>query len=557
MEEVLERKGHEWNVDLIAVTYTFDLQKTLNLKKITKNLIEKTSCETVFIPWEKKPILLKRAKPILLLDLRKVSENLLRQIKKVDSKFAFIPWKKKLLIKKVEYKNFENIKRDVKEKKLDEKYKLFIVAIGSEKISFDPRYLTAEKFVRIKLPDIGIQFTSEPLNQLGKMNVEVHLLIHKTGIIIVTLYIPLSEKTLNTYEIIEIERRLPEEKVKINDGNEKGLGEYLLDKLENLFLTELKDVSISVAVRKLKKRGYLEKEVRYAVCIRKSKYGIIPYEELYGIVNTMRGWYTLDKSRIEFEELYKRRDFYIFVGNVGYLFFGFDEFEKHIEKTNKTFEQYPERYGKLYFLYTFPEYFEHYVITPLEFLSIIDSILERYFSKVQDVSGNVSRNYWKSTKLFKEFFECIQEYSNITFISARPIWKIMKDGEEKLEIPKRMEDAKVNILTLSSAAQQDALIRITIVVATISIVIGWLSLKAINFLGIMIVYNITLLDLLFFVLLIFSIKIAGFRATLFMIRNALSLSIARELIGDIRLFLKTMIDIKFKKHNKKSNLVKK
>jgi hypothetical protein len=557
MEEVLERKGHEWNVDLIAVTYTFDLQKTLNLKKITKNLIEKTSCETVFIPWEKKPILLKRAKPILLLDLRKVSENLLRQIKKVDSKFAFIPWKKKLLIKKVEYKNFENIKRDVKEKKLDEKYKLFIVAIGSEKISFDPRYLTAEKFVRIKLPDRGIQFTSELLNQLGK-NVEVHLLIHKTGIIIVTLYIPLSGKTLNTYEIIEIERRLPKEKVKINDGNEKGLGEYLLDKLENLFLTELKDVSISVAVRKLKKRGS-EKEARYAMCIRKFKYGIIPYEELYGIVNAMRGWYRLDKSRIELEELYKRRDFYIFVGNFGYLFFGFDEFEKHIDENNKNFEQDPGHYGELHFLYTFPEYFEHYVITPLEFLSIIDSILERYFSKVQDVSGNVSRNYWKSTKLIKEFFECIHEYSNITFISARPIWKIMKGGEENLEIPERIEDAKANVSTLSSAAQQDALIRITIIFAFISIAIGWLSLKAINFLGIIILRVYIPINLLMVVLISVIIIIAGIRVVLFTILNALSSLVvgARELIGDICLFLKTMIDIKFKKHNKKSNLVKK
>jgi len=558
MEEVPERKGHEWNVDLIAVTYMFDLQKTLNLKKITKNLIEKTSCEAVFIPWNKE--LKEKLKDKKQEKLRKMLEKPILLKKEDNDKFNnsdfenidFDDIKKYVLnIKKCKQKECEY------EKLLIEKYKLFIASIGSEKISFDPRYLTAENFVRIRLPDRGIQFTSELLNQLGK-NVEVHLLIHKTGIIIVTLYISLSGKTLNTYEIIEIERRLPKEKVKLNDGNEKRLGEYLLDKLENLFLTELKDVSISVAVRKLKKRGS-EKEARYAICIRKFKDGNIPYEELYGIVNAIRGWYKHNKSRIELEELYKRRDFYIFVGNFGYLFFGFDEFEKHIEEINKIFEQDHGHYGELHFLYTFPEYFEHYVITPLEFLSIIDGILERYFSKVQDVSGNVSMNYWKSTKLIKEFFESIHEYSNITFISARPIWKVMKGGEENLEIPERIKDAKANISTLSSVTQQDTMIRITIIFAIISIAIGGLYLKAINFLGIIILRVYIPIDLLMVVLILVIIIIAGIRVVLLTSLNTLSSLIveARELIDDIRLFLKTMIDIKFKKNNKKSNLVKK
>jgi hypothetical protein len=163
------------------------------------------------------------------------------------------------------------------------------------------------------------------------------------------------------------------------------------------------------------------------------------------------------------------------------LFFGFDEFEKHVEESNEIFEKEPEYYGKLFFLYTFPEYFEHYVVTPMEFLSIIDSIAERYFKRIQDVS----KNYRKSTEFVKEFFEYSQEYNNIAFMRARLIWKIVRYEEKNLGISEKMEVIKDGISTLTSVIQQDAQIYIAIVFGTIGIAsIGELAWEITHDLGI-------------------------------------------------------------------------
>jgi hypothetical protein len=509
MEEALKPKGREWNVDFIAAIYTFDLQKTLDLKRIAKNFIEKkTGYEAIFIPWEEKPI----------------------SLKEEDNKFSDF--------------DFNDIKKYVKDKKLNKKHKLFVAAIGSEKISLEPRYLNAGKFVRIKLPDIEIQFTSEQLNQLGKMNAEVHLLIYKMGIIIATLYIrPPLGKTLNTYQIIEIERRLPDEEVEAN-GDKNKLEEHLLDKLEELFLKELKNVDISVAVRKLKKRWNYPR-VKYAVCIRNYCQGanIVPKEEFYGILNAMRGWYLLRERKIELKELYNRRDFYIFVGNSGSLFFGLDKFEKHIEETNNIFEKETEYSGKLYFLYTFPEYFEHYIITPVEFLSIIDTMLERYFNIIQDLP----KSYWKATKFIREFFEDIQEYNNITFMRARPIWKIVKDGGESLGIPEMMDAVKAGISTLASVTQQDTLICINIAFG----IVGVLSAGVLVW---EIYHNLWITIECMSILFLLFVKVSGIRATFYtLINRILSVGLRgdfRKWIDDAYLILKTKIEVKFKKYNK-------
>jgi hypothetical protein len=512
VEEVLRPKGHEWNVDFIAAICTFYLQKALDLEKFVENFIkEKTNYEAVFIPWKEKPSLPENEKPILL--------------KNEDgTKFSNF--------------DFEDIKKDVKEKKLNEKYKLFIAAIGSEKISLDPSYLSAKKFVRIKRPGVEIQFTSEPLNQLGKMVAEVHLLVHKTGIIVVTLYIrPPSGKTLDTYQIIEIERRLQDEKVKMNDGSEDKLEDYLLNNVlkelfKELFLNELKKY---VNIRYV--------GIRYAVCIRSYSYYInfehTTHEEFYGILNAMRGWYLLDESKIKLKELYKRRDFHIFAGSSGSLFFGFDEFEKNVEESNKIFEKKPDYYGKLYFLYTFPEYFEHYVVTPMEFLSIIDSIAERYFNRIQDVS----KNYWKSSKFIKEIFEDSQECNNIAFMRARLIWRIVRYEEKNLEISEKMEVIKDGISTLTSTVQQDAQIRNAIIFGIInSLLAGELVWDMFH--------NPGLTEVCMLLLLLLIIKFVGIRATVYTLKNAI-ISVTHEEIrgwmNDAYLILKTIIDTKFKR----------
>jgi hypothetical protein len=511
------------------------------MQKIAENFIKKkTNCEAIFIPWNEKQEEQKKQKPIFI-------KNLIKNPKKEDSN-TFSDY------------DFNDINEYVKEKNFNENHKLFIAAIGSERIALDHYYLTAKKFVRVKLPNIGIQFKSKSLNQLGKMDAEVHILIHKTGIIIVTLYIhPPSGKTLNTFQIIEIERVLSEdEDIKINDCSKDGLRKYLLCILEKLFLKELENVGISVAIKKLKKRGYLKKEVRFVVCIRKCYYDInfkhMISKEFYGILNSMRGWYMLDEREVKIKELYKRRDFHIFVGNSGYLFCGFDEFEKRIEENSNIFGK-NGIFGEIHFLYTFPEYFEHYVVTPMEFISIIDSILERCLNKIQEVSGNVSRHYLKATKLVGEWFDVNQECNNITFMRARPIWRIVRNGEKSLGISEKIKATETNISTLTGVTQQDAVIRITIAFVIISIMLGVLSLAATNSLWVTITvftFNIPIW-IAFILLLLLGIKVAGIRVTVSMFKNAIfSFGDIRELIDDLCLFLKTIKEIKFKDINKRS-----
>lgn len=260
-----------WNVDFIAAIYAFDLRRPLELEELSRNIKEEINLKgptskysAIFTPWkeesaqkgekgkengkqEEKPILLKNVdckeagKPTALnfKDMQKLVEKMIKEATEEKRKYA----------------------RD-----LIETYKLFIAAVGSEKVSLDPHYLKGKNFVRVKLSkNVRIQFT-EPLDQssapaLEALEAEVHLLIHKSGIVIATLYTrPISKttspvKTLDTEQIIEIERRLQEEKVKINDDpEEKKLEEYLENKLEELFKDELKIKKKKNSKRKAEKK---------------------------------------------------------------------------------------------------------------------------------------------------------------------------------------------------------------------------------------------------------------------------------------------------------------
>jgi hypothetical protein len=433
-----------WNVDFIAAIYTVDLQKPLDLEKISKNIEKEMNRGTTtsqysaaFIPW----------KEIILFNDIDNKEEEKTALRKLDFEVL------RDYVKKI----MDSDKVDVKERiyayRFIEKHKLFITAIGSQKISLDPHYINSRKFIRIKLSNnIRIQFL-EPLGWLKELTAEVNLLIHKSGIVIVTLYIqPLSEKILNTEQIIEIERRLQDEKIKINNNpNPEKLEEFLLNKLKDIFRNDLK---------KIKNNPYLIGP-RYVICIRATT--LLTFKrvklEIYGILNGMRGWRTLNEKKVKLKELYKQRDFYIFNGNLASIFLGSSRLENHINNNKEVFKKNPMRYGSLQFLYIFPEYLEHYVLTPNEFLSIINGITERYTRRILEVA----RDYSRSPEVVERFFEDSQEYSNIAFMRARVIWEIMKDGVEKLGVGEKMKLIEAEMSILIRAIQQDAQIRIAIV----------------------------------------------------------------------------------------------
>jgi uncharacterized protein YfbU (UPF0304 family) len=286
-------------------------------------------------------------------------------------------------------------------------------------------------------------------------------------------------KTLDTEQIIEIERRLQDEKVKINDDpeektEEKKLEEYLENKLEELFKDKLKIKKKRIVKENTERKGRAEREdqevryiagPRYMVCIRKLHSSELELRktEIYGILNMMRGWHKLDRSKIDFKdvlkELYKRYDFHVYNGGAASLFLGFVEFEHHVEGNINEFKKNPRKYGEPHSLYTFPEYFEHYVVTPMEFLFVIDAIAERYAGMILEAA----EDYSKSPEVIKRFFEDSREYSNIAFMRARPIWEIARDGEEKLGTREKMAQVEAGMSTLIRAIQQDAQIRIAIV----------------------------------------------------------------------------------------------
>jgi sulfur relay (sulfurtransferase) DsrC/TusE family protein len=478
-------EGQKWNVSFIAIIFTFDFQKPLDLEEIAKKLQKlkeknEGNIKATFIPWEDSPISIFDEK-------NKKYEN---------------------------YKDFNEIGEKWKSQSdispCLERHKLFIAATGSEKTALDKYYLKNKKFVRLKLPDVEIKFCTKPLNQ--KMNAEVHFLIHRTGIIVGTLYVQPKEdlSTLSTYQIIEFERRVKGGEVKINDGNqEMELDKYLLNKLrEEEIIKEPKGSNCRPRIK------YVVSIKKYPIFLRK-----LIKPELYGIMNVMRGWYQL-REGVELKELYGRKDFYIFVGAEASLFISSEEFEEDI--VNKSIELFRREstsytYGKWHFLYTLREYFEHYVVTPIEFASIVDRIQERYFYEMQ----NLPEGYTKFTDIIKEFLENIQECDNITFMEARPIWKIMKYEEKTLETPKKMEDVRNSVLALTSLIQQETQNKLTIV-------FGLLTIFSVAELVWEITNNLTLTKLLACLFsLVIVVGLVGIRATLHILKTAL-----KQLLSD-------------------------
>lgn len=490
MEEELPPKGHEWNVDLITATYTFYLEKSLDLikiyKKIKKNLMnEKSICEATFVPWNEK--IKQLPKPILLKIPIEKNEHANFDVMNIDE---YDLQEHLLEIKNCEKTHEEECKL---KKFLAEKYKLFIAASLSHIISLDPSYLKAQKYIRIKLPNLKIKFNYEPLSPLGEMDVEVHLLIHRSGIIATTLYFrPLLNQTLNTYQIIEFERILQDKKIKINNKEEK-LRDYLAHILQELFVNIAKEGNISYV------------GIKYVTCIRNATLSHVPAEEIYGILHGLGAWFLLDKSKIRIRELYKRRDFHIYIGPLNSLFLASDEFDIHLEKLQEAVEK-----RVLTALYTLPEYYEHYAITPIEFLSIIDGLLERYFNRIH----HVTRSYWESTKFIQEFFEVAQEYNNISFMRARLIWRILKYGERSLGILEKMEAVKDSVSTLVSVTQQDAQIRL-------AIIFGIISSSSIGGLIWEFTHNFYLTITWVIIILFLIIKVVGIRATFYTLKNAM------------------------------------
>jgi hypothetical protein len=469
--ETLKPEGYAWNISFIAIIFTFDFQKRLPLEEVAENLIERKerkNVEAVFIPWEEKEE--KKGYPML-----------------------------KLFDDKKEYKSFNNflmIEKEWRKGQLDERYKLFIAAIGSEKIALDEYYLKNKKFIRLKLPDVEIKFSSEPLSRLGWMIVEVHFLVHSTGIIIGTLYVR-PKKALNTYQIIEFERRIKKEEVEVKigvDTQKTTLKKYLLDKL----------LEEGIIKRSQKCK---HSRIRYVVSIKKHPLFLceLRKHELYGIMSAMRAWYQL-REEVKLKEVYEVKHFHIFVGDVASLFISSDKFEEHIKINNKLFWKKSTRShsGKYGFLYTLHEYFEHYLITPVEFVSIVNGISERYFSKVQELSEGSTE---PATFVVSELLESLQEYNNITFMEARPIWEVMKYGEKILEVPEKMEVVKSGILTLMSLIQQETQNRLTIVFGFLSSVpIAWLVLE--------ITKDRTFSTLVLLLVMMSIVVLVGIRATL-------------------------------------------
>jgi hypothetical protein len=297
---------------------------------------------------------------------------------------------------------------------------------------------------------------------------------------------------LNTYQIIEFERILQDKKIKINNKEEK-LRDYLAHILQELFVNIAKEGNISYV------------GIKYVTCIRNATLSHVPAEEIYGILHGLGAWFLLDQSKIRIRELYKRRDFHIYIGPLNSLFLASDEFDIHLEKLQEAVEK-----RVLTALYTLPEYYEHYAITPIEFLSIIDGLLERYFNRIH----HVTRSYWESTKFIQEFFEVAQEYNNISFMRARLIWRILKYGERSLGILEKMEAVKDSVSTLVSVTQQDAQIRL-------AIIFGIISSSSIGGLIWEFTHNFYLTITWVIIILFLIIKVVGIRATFYTLKNAM------------------------------------
>jgi hypothetical protein len=341
-------------------------------------------------------------------------------------------------------------------------HELFRAMIASDSNALDRKYLELGRYTRFKLVELEAEVVepdkveADDLETQGRIRemvrgfrIEPYLLIHNTGIGIVTAWINL-KGNFTTDDIITLEKRLRKVKLNIEDALGNRLESITLDEfVENMITLPLHEKVLEpllkgeITTGKIRERlrdKYISRNV--IVGVREFKYGDGCFtaedvvknhvKEVAGILSRIGGWrdYRIDAAKEELgRNLSPLEPAAMYLTINASLFLGSPKLSKEIEEKVSGSPLDKDTAFRLWMLS---------LVTPVEFLMLSDKILDVYDyfyrkkrEKFQERKGSGEVvNPSEYMELRNELTDALEEYRNVGFFKADPYRSILEYGKE-------------------------------------------------------------------------------------------------------------------------------
>uniref|UniRef100_A0A7C1CGR3 Uncharacterized protein n=1 Tax=Thermofilum adornatum TaxID=1365176 RepID=A0A7C1CGR3_9CREN len=315
---------------------------------------------------------------------------------------------------------------------------IFQMIIKEDKSRLDIDYLKRKRYARLKLSSFYLRTEDQGLN-LQQLECEPYLLLHKSGIGVLTIWIHLYGG-FTADELIDIKKKLFDAKSKIKyfagDASEETLREFVDHKI----MPSLRNAVLLSE----KARVQPDLRTRYAglwrvICIRKhscndrcstAEDAIKRHlRELAGIAMRDKGWrdYREEAARdILGENLSYSKDYAMFVTNNVSLFLGSAKLDEKLKVKDDKDLAYREK--------------ELPLIQTMEILVLSDMILRVYTSiyrnKFSMLKGR-RRKVMKPSEIAEmreDLLDALEEYRSVLLFTASINRRILEKGKERLEL---------------------------------------------------------------------------------------------------------------------------
>jgi hypothetical protein len=324
-------------------------------------------------------------------------------------------------------------------KELNKAIAMFRLIISKNYEACNPEYLEQGRYVRLKLIDLNLRIEDPEfkIKDLDKeLRCELYLLLHNTGVAIVTAWIHLDGDLL-VDDLIEIEeKKLYEVKCTINsplgESKEKTLSDFIYDKIITPLRNEFEKKLGHEKLRPL----YSYYMVSTVVCIRKYRCqdecttakDVVERHprEIYGILQGYRDWRScqVDIIKEELKDLSPSKDYAMFTEG---FFIGSTALYENLSEENQEL--------------AYREY-ELYLVLPLELLLLSDLILHVYSSIYQDRLKDFRKRIEERklvrpseiVSIMKDLTYGLEEYNNVLVFTKEPYRRVVEYGKKHLRL---------------------------------------------------------------------------------------------------------------------------
>jgi hypothetical protein len=388
---------------------------------------------------------------------------------------------------------------------------MFGEIISKDDLSCDPRYLELGRYARLKLADLNLMIIDPKLSYLGpepasihaltassshgfeicpplipanelELKCEVYLILHNTGVGVVTVWIHLNGD-LSADNVIETERELFNAECIIRDSFGdiimldgtlyKFVEQFIFKPLRAATLFKSKYGSYDAAFDALKRGDITEYEIdeklrtrhssiHCVVCIRKHRcWGKCAtaedaikrhLREIYGILSRDKWWryHRIDVAKKALgENLSYTVGYAMFVAIGASLFISSATLDEELMKDRELNKELGYRFIELD------------LVHPMEFLLLSDMILNVYISvyrkKFEELKerrrrGEIVRPS-EIAEIRGDLMNGLEEYNNVSLFRADPSRSIMGYGKERLRLSKKADVLKSGLKELSGMSR--------------------------------------------------------------------------------------------------------